>query len=528
MKDSKPIIFDDELREAFERPLKKYPKLQKVLLTDSENENEEDAFISKIIIPLCSVMYYLINKDAAVFEYFVKFIDDLGELKSIPRLDSNEIFETLSQLSIRNALLVLERNNFTDGTYTELKESLEEGDKRRFVTTLKDCNTTPISPILKFLNIPHLVNQKFAALELEATKADFESNELFSKWALYKVRKLLQELFGNRIKTNGPNTIRLELPEGVEAIMQFEEEEDECVDTELVLFFYDLFFGLFSCINGEGVLDENEINVIEYILKQYPFEKWYEQHQDYWKNGGTDGEFLSFITRHKDYFSNELVNEINSSFKDNDSFEEAEVIEEPQSTLQIEEPIAEKTKDTPIPGKSDFIEQEPTKEEGHLYPNSRYGFIPEDYFSQKIDKAHPLDHYNLVKEIQEKGEEMFFDFITYLVDEQYIENDDKQKALFAYRLTGRLRPKDDDLPTVWWSGKNNSPKELLYIIRYCVDFGSKKKFSKQMKDFFEGPVWPAKNYSTIADWADTPFREALHDMYEVCGLKYNKPKKKKK
>ena len=87
---------------------------------------------------------------------------------------------------------------------------------------------------------------------------------------------------------------------------------------------------------------------------------------------------------------------------------------------------------------------------------------------------------------------------------------------------------DDDLLPIWWSGKNKSPKELLYIIRYCVDFGSKKKFSKQMKDFFEGPVWPAKNYSTIADWADTPFREALHDMYEVCGLKYNKPKKKKK
>ena len=178
MEGNKPIIFDDGLREAFEHPLKKYPTLQKVLLTDSENENEEDAFISKIIIPLCSVMYYLINKDAAVFEHFVKFIDDLGELKSIPRLDSNEIFETLSQLSFRNALLVLERNNFTDGTYTELKESLEEGDKRRFVTTLKDCNTTPSSPILKFLNIPHLVIQKFAALELEATKADFESNEL--------------------------------------------------------------------------------------------------------------------------------------------------------------------------------------------------------------------------------------------------------------------------------------------------------------------------------------------------------------
>ena len=339
MKDNKPIIFDDGLREAFELPLKKYPTLQKALLEVFENENEEEVFCGKIFIPLCSVMHYLINKDSAVFEGFVEFIEDLGEIMSIPRLDSDEVFEVLSRLSTHNALCVLERNNFTDGTYTELKKSLVEGDKRRFVSALKDCNTTPISPILKVLNIPLIIIQKIVALESEATKVNFESDELLSKWAWYKVLKLFQELFGNRIKTNGSNTIRVELPEGVEAEIEIDEEEEDVVDAELVCFLYDLIFGLFSCFKGEGVLDENAINVIEYIMKQSPFGDRYQQHQDYWKNGGTDGEILSFITRHKDYFSNELASEITTSIND-DSIEEAEVVEE--QTTPIEEVVQKK------------------------------------------------------------------------------------------------------------------------------------------------------------------------------------------
>ena len=537
MEDSKPIIFDDGLREVFEHPLKKYPTLQKVFLADYENKNEEDVFSSKLLIPFCSVMYYLINKDAVVFEGFMEFVDDLGEIKSIPRLDSNEVFETLSQLSIHNALKVLERNNFTDGTYTELKESLEGGDKRRFVTDLKDCNTTPISPILKVLNIPRMIIQKFDVLEYEVTKARFESDELLSKWAWYKARKLLQELFGNRIKTIGSNTIRVELPEEFEVKIQFDEEEEEVADTEWVCFTYDLFFGLFSYIKGEGILDENAINVIEYIMKQSPFEERYQQHQNYWKNGGTDDEFSAFITRHQDYFSDELVSEMKSSLNDNDSYEEAEVIEEPQSTPQFEEPASEDSQperlsaadyeQTFFPTHNSF-EQETTMKDVPLYPDSKYGFIPEDYFNQKIDNAHPDDHYELVDEIIDEGEEMFVGFVNYIAKHQYIENDNKTKALFAYRLSGRIRPNEEDIRAIPWWAPNKSPKELLYIIRYCVDKGSHKKFSVQMTDFFEGPDWPTEGYSTMADEADTNFRKALHAMYAVCGLKYTKPKKKKK
>lgn len=491
MEDSKPIIFDDGLKEAFEHPLKKYPTLQKVFLADYENKNEEDVFSSKLLIPFCSVMYYLINKDAVVFEGFMEFVDDLGEIKSIPRLDSNEVFETLSQLSIHNALKVLERNNFTDGTYTELKESLEGGDKRRFVTALKDCNTTPISPILKVLNIPRMIIQKFDVLEYEVTKARFESDELLSKWAWYKARKLLQELFGNRIKTIGSNTIRVELPEEFEVKIQFDEEEEEVVDTEWVCFIYDLIFGLFSYIKGEGILDENAINVIEHIMKQPPFEERYQQHQDCWKDGGTNDEISAFITRHQDYFSDELVSEMKSSLNDNDSYEEAEVIEEPQSTPQIEEPAAEEVKEkVNRDEENDSVSSPKTKERWRLQK-----YLCRD---PGLDKDSQLDYCKGFKksivEAGDAGDRALTKFIQYLADNKYIDNDKINKNSFAYALTGRGNFRKMKIITVRWHHKKDDTRKvpesvsvLLYISSNLFDSEKGKTYSQLFNVLDAGP-----------------------------------------
>lgn len=509
MEYGKPIVFDEGLREAFELPLKKYPTLQKAFLSDCENDNEEVVFFSKFFIPLCSVMYYLVNKDFAVFEGFVKFIEDLGEIKSIPRLDSDEIFEVLSRLSTHNALCVLERINFTDGTYTELKESLEEGDKRRFVTALKDCNTTPISPILKTLNIPLIIIQKIVALECEATKVNFESDKLLSKWAWYKVQKLFQELFGNRIKTIGSNTIRVELPEGVEAEIEIDEEEEGVVDAELVWFLYDLIIGLFSCFKGEGVLDENAINVIEYIMKQSPFEDRYQQHQDYWRNGGTDGEFLSFITRHKNHFSKELVSEITTSIND-DSIEEAELIEE-QTTLIEEDGQKETAADY-----GQIIPSELSEEQNKIIGDFD---IWHTYFYK--DSKQSEDHCTITNEKfnaieADKRAKNLEAFIKLLAREYCIAPDKGTMKSCAYAFTGIdfIAYRGFHVQPVFW---NKEKVDILLFI--CTKFfkkGKKADFVKAVKVFHVEDVYEAmQNPSKVADEFNRP--KFLKEFQKIFG-----------
>jgi hypothetical protein len=393
----------------------------------------------------------------------------------------------------------LERNNFSDGTYTELKKSLEEGDKRRFVTALKDCNTTPLSPILKTLNIPFILIQKIVALECEATKVTFESDELISKWAWYKVGKLFQELFGNKIKTIGSNTIRVELPEGVEAEMEFDDEAEEVVDAEFVWFLYDLFFGLFSCFKGEGVLDENATNVLEYIMKQSPFGDRYQQHQDYWKNGGTDDEFLGFITRHKNHFSDELIREINTSFKDNDSFEEAEVIEE-QAT-PIEEDVQSKT----ATDYGQIIPSKLSKEQKKIIDDFE---IRPTYFKDEPNKSD--DHCTITNEKfnaidAEKRAKKFEAFIKLLARECCIAPDKVTMKSCAYAFTGIdfKAYRGFHVQPVFW---NKEKIDILLFI--CTKFfkkGKKADFAHPMDIFNVKEEYQAlQNPSKEAEEIDRP------------------------
>ncbi len=76
---------------------------------------------------------------------------------------------------------------------------------------------------------------------------------------------------------------------------------------------------------------------------------------------------------------------------------------------------------------------------------------------------------------KKKGVETFVSFINWLTDKGYIASDNKVKALFAYRLTGRCRPKGKELPAIEWRGKNNKPYELIYIIKSFSDRGDYKK-----------------------------------------------------
>ena len=140
--------------------------------------------------------------------------------------------------------------------------------------------------------------------------------------------------------------------------------------------------------------------------------------------------------------------------------------------------------------------------------------IPSDFFSSSNLSNRKQEHFSPKDEVIAKGVEAFSVFINYLVEKGYIA--DYNKALFAYRMTGRCRPEKEVLPVIEWHGKNNRPYELIYIIRSFSERGDYKK----MKLFFQGPEWVAGKDSSYADSADSEFRRFLADFYpEICKFK---------
>ena len=142
--------------------------------------------------------------------------------------------------------------------------------------------------------------------------------------------------------------------------------------------------------------------------------------------------------------------------------------------------------------------------------------LPDDFFGWQHKANSPKEYFYMDDAFKKKGVRTFVAFINWLADKGYIEDDNEVKALFAYRLTGRCRPKGKELPAIEWRGKNNKPYELIYIIKSFSDRGDYKK----MRLFFHGPEWVKDRDSSYANSADSEFRRKMAEFYPcVCELK---------
>ena len=118
----------------------------------------------------------------------------------------------------------------------------------------------------------------------------------------------------------------------------------------------------------------------------------------------------------------------------------------------------------------------------------------------------------LDSQIVSEGDERFKEFVNYIADSGCIDRSSKAKQLFTYRLTGRCRPNKDKLPKLKWCGlKNNSPNELIYVIKYAT-LRTGTKYPR-MKEFFEGPNFPKNSCASYADQAGLDFRYKLNEFY---------------
>ena len=140
--------------------------------------------------------------------------------------------------------------------------------------------------------------------------------------------------------------------------------------------------------------------------------------------------------------------------------------------------------------------------------------LPEDFFHSKC-AADDMEHLHVKLSVENKGTELFTEFVNYVAEKGYIEDSPDVKSLFAYRLTGYYRP-EGDLPTIVWNGRNGKSYELIYLIRYLCDRGDYKK----MRRFFEGPEWVKEKDSSYAHSADTEFRRKMSEIYPgICDFK---------
>ena len=140
--------------------------------------------------------------------------------------------------------------------------------------------------------------------------------------------------------------------------------------------------------------------------------------------------------------------------------------------------------------------------------------LPDDFFQSKC-AADDTEHLYLKLRVENKGVDTFTEFINYVAEKGYIEDDPGVKRLFAYRLSGYRRPEGDLSPIVW-DGKNGKSYELIYILRYLCDRADYKK----MRRFFEGPEWLKEKDSSYAHSADTEFRIRMSEFYPgICKFK---------
>ena len=148
------------------------------------------------------------------------------------------------------------------------------------------------------------------------------------------------------------------------------------------------------------------------------------------------------------------------------------------------------------------------------YKDSLGFTLPDDLFQSKC-AANDTEHLYLKLLVENSGVEIFTEFINYVAEKGYIEDDPDVKRLFAYRLSGYQRPEGDLSPIVW-NGKNGKSYELIYILRYLCDRADYKK----MRRFFEGPEWVKGKDSSYAHSADTEFRRRMSEFFPgVCEFK---------
>lgn len=434
------------------------------------------------------------------------------------RLTSGEIYKVLSGLSLNNASELLNRIGCTDGVYSELIKALDKKDKKRFVDALYECNTSNISSSLACIFFLQSEGRRFEEEKKKAfggSSAEFQKSIIQSMLDVLKtseksindvIRELRNEIedslssvinsLHNLSTPQEKNLPKLHEEEILTKLDEIERSFNTSMkdnnnsdgisdDDRLCSLKYYTFFFQYCRLKDDGVLDHSATRAFEYLFRLPSVKEKYDVGMRCWNNGCWMEKLLEFESRLQDATSDVGKKAINE-------------IEPPEPTS------------TPAPEPD---QEDKTDSIGHLFPRSKYEFVPENYFDPEcVSKGYIEEHYELVDRVKKHGLLAFVNFINYIANEGFIENDDETKALLAYRLTGRMRPEKQKLDKIIWFKEKGEPKELYYVIKYFSP-RSRTKFSKQMKEYFENDYFGVDCYSRTAEDVSDGFKDKLENFF---------------
>lgn len=134
-------------------------------------------------------------------------------------------------------------------------------------------------------------------------------------------------------------------------------------------------------------------------------------------------------------------------------------------------------------------------------------FLDENYFKQQTVYDDKIYFPKLKESIKSEGGTKFMEFINWLAEDGYVDNNPKTKATLAFRLTGIYPPKDLEEKIEWKIDVNN----LAYIIRYF--YPQTSKWSK-INIFFCSKLQKFNSLSSsYADNVDEQFKNKIWEFY---------------
>lgn len=493
------------------------------------DDGSKKSFGLDILLPSIRVLLYAASNEKPFFSILYEKLTKAKNLTSFfyERLKPNDLFDCLCLLGDECLYALLSKLNCPDSVLSKLHQTILEKKLEEFKTALEDgdINTSTITPICKLFHIRIRIDKFFIWFIEKAHRVDEIPDEE------------QQEKEGRRLLRSAVSNVQSffkEILYNDEIVMKIVPPVLDSTDFVInsAISPSEKGFDNYSVISDHGIAEGVLIALtashpnckVEVSSKQEFFDFIFRMALFYYYSLKEDAlvspitldvlREIVFVPEYESIWGKyETANGIDLLSQDLDAFSEKILLNEEQTAPQIGEPVKEEAEDTPTPGKSDFIEQEPTKEEGHLCPNSKYEFVPENYFDPEcVSKGYIEEHYELVDRVKKHGLQAFVDFINYIANEGFIENDDETKALLAYRLTGRMRPEKQKLDKIKWFKEKGEPKELYYVIKYFSP-RSKTKFSKQMKEYFENDYFGVDRYSRTAEDVSDGFKDKLEDWF---------------
>lgn len=432
--------FWNSLLDLLKEPWKAPPVIQD---HDSMDEDMFGFYFNRLSMPYCIIVWYLCKTKVHFLRYALENEDVIPTNLFIQssRLTSHELYDAFSFLKPDNATLLLDRLDCPVSVYTEIKESLETGDKTRFISAIDGIDLSGITPFLKLVRFLIDKFPKWIEKISDSDQTTDSDAEAEKKKNLFEAENIATRY----LKTNSKEMQLLRL--GMKKAENLVEIPDSFFKG-----WYSVLFYQYCDMKEDGALNESDIKAFEYVFHQPAFEEQYNENLQWWEDGIMDDKMEEYA---KEWGFLEII-------------ENKEAIDT-QSNARAS---------------SNDIEQ-PKKEDGWRLQNYLNREIKLDI---KSKLSYCIGFKKSIAEAGSAGDRALTKFIQGIADLGYIDDDRVTKKSFAYALTGRGGFRGMVIKKVTWHHKKEDTREIPESVRVLLFISS---------NLFDPELTRGKTYSQI-------------------------------